>query len=100
MSTPRGGLGITVVAGQIYAIGGGWESFVTFSERYNPNSDAWHNVETPLLLVGGEWRNMGVVTIGTRIYAMGGWQQSRYLNINQVYETLPNRLYLPAAISP
>lgn len=100
MSAPRGGLGVTVVAGHVYAIGGGWESFVTFSERYNPNADAWYNVETPLLLVGGEWRNMGVVATGTRIYIMGGWQQSRYLNINQVYETLPNRLYLPAAISP
>ena len=97
MQTPRGGIGIAAVAGQIYVIGGGWESFVTFSERYHPGSDAWYNVETPLLLTGGEWRNMGVAVVGTRIYALGGWQHGRYLNVNQAYETLPNRLYLPSA---
>jgi DNA-binding CsgD family transcriptional regulator/N-acetylneuraminic acid mutarotase len=96
MSTPRGGIGVAVVAGQIYVIGGGWNSFVTFSERYHMGSAVWHNVETPLLLTGGEWRNMGVITVGTRVYAIGGWQSGRYLSVNQAYETLPNRMYLPA----
>lgn len=97
MSTPRGGAGVAAVAGQVYVIGGGWESFVTFSERYNPGSETWFNVETPLLLTGGEWRNLGVTAVGTRVYAVGGWQRGRYLTVNQAYETLPNRLYLPAA---
>lgn len=96
MSTPRGGIGVAVVAGQIYVIGGGWESFVTFSERYHLASAVWHNVETPLLLIGGEWRHMGVTNVGTRVYALGGWQSGRYLSVNQAYETLPNRMYLPA----
>ena len=99
MSTPRGGIGVAAVAGQVYVIGGGWNSFVTFSERYHVGSEAWHNVETPLLLTGGEWRNMGVATIGTRVYAVGGWQSGRYLSVNQAYETLPNRMYLPATSS-
>ena len=96
MSTPRGGLGVAVVAGQVYAIGGGWDSFVTFSERYNPHAGRWQNIETPLLLAGGEWRNLGVAALGTQVYALGGWQNGRYLTVNQAYETLPNRLYLPA----
>ena len=96
MSTPRGGIGVAAVAGQVYVIGGGWNSFVTFSERYHVGSDAWYNVETPLLLIGGEWRHMGVTTVGTRVYALGGWQNGRYLGVNQAYETLPNRMYLPA----
>jgi DNA-binding CsgD family transcriptional regulator/N-acetylneuraminic acid mutarotase len=97
MSTPRGGVGAATVAGQVYVIGGGWESFVTFSERYHSRQGSWHNVETPLLLAAGEWRHMGVAAVGTRVYALGGWQGGRYLNVNQAYETLPNRLYLPAA---
>lgn len=100
LSTPRGGIGATAVAGQVYVIGGGWESFVTFSERYNPSSNTWRNVETPLLLTAGEWRNLGVAAIGTRVYALGGWQGGRYLGVNLAYETLPNRLYLPAATNP
>ncbi len=96
MLTPRGGIGSAAVAGQLYVVGGGWDSFVTFGERYHPRQDAWYPVETPLLLTGGEWRNLGVAAIGTRVYALGGWQRGRYLNVNQAYETLPNRLYLPA----
>jgi DNA-binding CsgD family transcriptional regulator len=96
MSTPRGGVGAAAVAGNLFVIGGGWESFTAFSERFNPHSNAWNNVETPVLLAGGEWLNLGVATVGTRIFALGGWQQGRYLNVNQAYETLPNRLYLPA----
>ncbi len=97
MSTPRGGVGAATVVGQIYVIGGGWESFVAFSERYHSRQDSWDNVETPLLLAAGEWLHMGVAAVGTRVYALGGWQGGRYLNVNQAYETLPNRLYLPAA---
>ena len=97
MSTPRGGVGAATVVGQVYVIGGGWESFVPFSERYHASQGSWHNVETPLLLAAGEWRHMGVAAVGTRVYALGGWQGGRYLNVNQAYETLPNRLYLPAA---
>jgi DNA-binding CsgD family transcriptional regulator/N-acetylneuraminic acid mutarotase len=96
MSTPRGGIGSAAVAGQLYVIGGGWDSFVTFGERYHPRMEVWRPVEIPLLLTGGEWRNLGVAAIGTRVYALGGWQRGRYLNVNQAYETLPNRLYLPA----
>jgi len=96
MSTPRGGIGSAAVAGQLYVIGGGWDSFVTFGERYHPRQGTWDPVEIPLLLTGGEWRNLGVAAVGTRVYALGGWQRGRYLNVNQAYETLPNRLYLPA----
>jgi DNA-binding CsgD family transcriptional regulator/N-acetylneuraminic acid mutarotase len=96
MSTPRGGVGAAAVAGNLFVIGGGWESFTAFSERFNPYSDVWTNVETPVLLAGGEWLNLGVISVRTRIFALGGWQQGRYLNVNQAYETLPNRLYLPA----
>jgi N-acetylneuraminic acid mutarotase len=96
MSAPRGGVGAAAVAGNLFVIGGGWESFTVFSERYNPRSDLWYRIETPVLLAGGEWLNLGVAGVGTRIFALGGWQQGRYVNLNQAYETLPNRLYLPA----
>jgi len=50
-------------------------------------------VETPLV---GEWRSPGLVVLDTRIYAIGGWS-GRYLSLNQVYEALPFRLFIPGS---
>ena len=80
------------LAGQLYAIGGGgWTSYLGFNERYNPNDNAWSPIDTPLV---GEWRSPGVVLVDTTIFAIGG-QSSDYLSMNQVYEPLPFRTFIP-----
>ena len=88
----RGALGLVTLANQMYAIGGGgWTSYLGFNERYEPNSDTWHPIETPLV---GEWRSPGVVSVDNTVYAIGGWSNG-HLSLNQVYEALPFRVFVP-----
>lgn len=70
MSAARGGAAATAVGASIYVIGGGWDGFLAYNERYEPRSDTWVRFESPLT---GQWRNLGVAPFGTRLYAVGGW---------------------------
>lgn len=70
MSAARGGAAATAVGASIYVIGGGWEGFLAYNERYEPRSDTWVRFESPLT---GQWRNLGVAPFETRLYAIGGW---------------------------
>ncbi len=92
LAVGRGGLGVVALGGQLYAIGGGgWTSYLGFNERYSPGDDTWLPVETPLV---EEWSSPGVVVFETSIFAIGG-QSSDYLSLNQVYEPLPFRTFIP-----
>jgi DNA-binding CsgD family transcriptional regulator/N-acetylneuraminic acid mutarotase len=92
MSVGRGGLGVAVVGKNLYAVGGGWQSYLVYNERYNPNTNTWANFETPIT---AEWRNLGMAATTAKIYAIGGYS-SDYLNDNQEYQALFH-LYLPTA---
>lgn len=94
MLQPRGGLSLTSLGGQLYAIGGGWQTVLGFNERYNPRTDEWTVLETPIV---GEWRNMSVVSIETEIYAIGGWSGQNFLNRTYALEALPWRIFIPGA---
>lgn len=90
MSVARGGLGVATIAGSLYAIGGGWHGYLAFNERYDPRSDQWSPVETP---VSGQWRNLAVVASETRVYALGGWNGA-FMDTNHEYQALFT-YYLP-----
>jgi hypothetical protein len=92
MGVGRGGLGVAVISNKLYAIGGGWESYLATNERYDPASDTWSAFESPVL---GEWRNLGVAALGTQVYAVGGWNGG-YSGVNQAYQAL-FRIILPVA---
>jgi DNA-binding CsgD family transcriptional regulator/N-acetylneuraminic acid mutarotase len=84
MSLSRGGLGVAAIAGSLYAVGGGWNGYLAFNERYDPRSDQWSTVETPIF---GQWRNLAVVASETRLYALGGWNGD-FLEANNEYRAL------------
>ncbi|HUS70750.1 MAG TPA: LuxR C-terminal-related transcriptional regulator [Anaerolineae bacterium] len=90
MSMRRGGLGVATIAGTLYVIGGGWNRYLAFNERYDPRSDQWSALETP---VSGQWRNLAVVAGDTGIYALGGWNGD-FLDANYEYQALFT-YYLP-----
>jgi len=92
MSVGRGGLGVAVVGNNLYAVGGGWQSYLVYNERYNPGTNTWANFETPFT---AEWRNLGVAATEEKIYAIGGYS-GEYLSDNQEYQALFH-LYLPTA---
>jgi kelch-like protein 17 (actinfilin) len=90
MTLGRGGLGVAAIAGSLYAVGGGWNGYLAFNERYDPRSDQWSTVETPVF---GQWRNLAVVASEIKLYALGGWN-GYFLDTNYEYQALFT-YYLP-----
>jgi DNA-binding CsgD family transcriptional regulator len=90
LSMRRGGLGVAAVAGSLYAIGGGWNRYLAFNERYDPRLDQWSPLETP---VSGQWRNLAVVAGEMGVYALGGWNGD-FMDANYEYQALFT-YYLP-----
>ncbi|MCS6847118.1 MAG: DUF1668 domain-containing protein [Anaerolineae bacterium] len=95
MTIPRGGLGLAQVGSALYAVGGGLSGFIGFNERYDPNADKWTPFEMPEQRMG-DWRYIGVASLPTEFYAIGGSTRSVPLADNYVYEVLNNRTFLPA----
>lgn len=81
MTLPRGGLGMAVDGNSVYVIGGGWQSAMTFNERYDSLSDTWSSFSSP---IQGQWRNLGVADLGSVVYAVGGWSGD-YLDANEAF---------------
>ncbi|HWR83846.1 MAG TPA: kelch repeat-containing protein [Candidatus Deferrimicrobium sp.] len=90
LPTARYGVGATVLNGQIYAIGGqlcsgGVSCFSGNVEVYDPQTNTWSaraSMPTPRSA-------FGVVTLGGKIYAVGGYQQwhnPEALNIVEMYD--------------
>ncbi len=97
MLLPRGGLGLAAIGARVYAIGGGWTTYLGFNERYDPSTDTWTVVQTPIV---GEWRNLGVTARETSLYVVGGWSGD-YLNRVYTIEVLPWRVFVPTTfLSP
>ena len=82
MPTPRSGLGVAVVNGKIYAIGGDGGSSVT--EEYDPITDTWTAKKS---MPTGRGR-FGVAVYQNKIYIMGGATASGFTAANEVYDPL------------
>jgi hypothetical protein len=93
LNAPRGGLGVAVIADALYVVGGGWESYLLGNEYYSPAQGVWKTFPSPIL---EEWRNLGVASNETYLYAIGGWSRDEYLSVNQAYRVL-YRLFMPSA---
>jgi DNA-binding CsgD family transcriptional regulator/N-acetylneuraminic acid mutarotase len=96
MQEKRGGLGLVGAANTLYAVGGGWNEPSATSEKYDPNTDTWTPFETPFT---EPWRNLGLTTIDTRIYAVGGWNDDaqKYMDTVVSYQFL-FQLFLPVSV--
>jgi DNA-binding CsgD family transcriptional regulator len=95
MAVGRGGLAVTTVAEMLFAVGGGWQSDLTYNERYDPRTNAWFSFESPIT---GQWRNLGLAAVGVRVYAIGGWSGDS-LSTNEEYQAL-YRITLPIPPRP
>jgi len=85
MSQARGGLGVVVVDGKIYAIGGlSDDGVVGTNERYDPVSDKWitlSSMPTPR-------NNFAIAAYHGKIYCIGGTSETDVCTVNEVYDTL------------
>lgn len=84
LSVPRGGASATAIGNSIYVLGGGWQGFVAYNERYEPQNDTWVRFPSPIV---GQWRNLGVAAFWTRLYAIGGWS-GEALPVNGEYQAI------------
>jgi len=91
MTVPRGGLELVASGSEVYAIGGGWRQALEFNERYDPVSDTWSTIPSPL---SNQWIHLGAAAFDGRIFAVGGWSTG-LLAVNQEYRTLQYRILLP-----
>ncbi len=73
MSHARAGPGLVSLAGDLYAMGGGWSSALIENERYDVTSDSWANFESTRELL---WRVGAAAALAKRFYVMGGWNGS------------------------
>lgn len=101
MLTPRAGAGAAVLLNQLYVIGGGTTdaSNIAFSEEYNPNSQTWQVVNTPMLTDATSWPYLGVTNVETRIYVIGGRLHNQLSGNTYVMETV-FQSFIPAIEVP
>lgn len=96
MSLPRAGAGATVLgSNQLYVIGGGLQGEVPYAEVYDANAEQWKQIEMPMLENAPAWSHLGVTSVETRVYALGGRQGETIQLGNYVYEPFKHRTFLP-----
>jgi len=78
MPTARKGLGVAVIDGKIYAIGGGtWSNYFGTNEMYDPATNTW-TAKTPMPTPRSHF---GIAVIDNKIYCIGGGT-----GVNEVYD--------------
>lgn len=98
---PRAGAGGTGLFNKLYIFGGGAfaNEAIPYSEVYNPDADQWSIVNTPQLSQRPNWENLGITTIETKIYAVGGLRDAELTSETFVYKPLVYQTFIPIAPS-
>jgi N-acetylneuraminic acid mutarotase len=88
MLTARGGFGVAVVDGKIYAIGGlnGNALPISTTEEYNPQTNEWTS-KTPMPTPRS---GFAITVYQNKIYAIGGSVGYGYVGNNEVYDPVSN----------
>jgi DNA-binding CsgD family transcriptional regulator/N-acetylneuraminic acid mutarotase len=95
---PRAGAAAAVLRNRLYVIGGGQNnSPITYSEMYEPNSNRWQVVNTPVLENATSWSSLGVAVVESRLYALGGRLDGEATAATYVYAPFIFQTFIPAA---
>jgi N-acetylneuraminic acid mutarotase len=93
MPTARSGLGVAVVDGKIYAIGGYNGSYLATNEMYDPTTNTW-TTKQPMPTA----RSMvGIAVVQNKIYVFGGvtgpsnFTSSTYTGATEVYDPVTDK---------
>ena len=88
MLTARGGFGVAVVDGKIYAIGGltGNDLPVSVTEEYNPQTNEWTS-KTPMPTPRS---GFAITVYQNKIYVIGGSVGYGYVGNNEAYDPVSN----------
>ena len=87
MPTARGGVGVAVVDGKIYAIGGlnGNNQPVSTTEEYDPQTNGW----TSKMPMPTHRSGFAIAIYQNKIYCIGGTVGNGYVGNNEVFD--PNK---------
>ena len=80
--TARAGLGVAVVNGKIYAIGGSTDHQLDNNEEYDPATDSW-TTKTSMPI---QRHRFAIAVVQNKIYVIGGEIPGNYYSGNQVYD--------------
>ena len=96
---PRAGASAAGVFNKLYLFGGGAFSDepITYSESYNPDADQWSVINTPQLEDVPSWSHLGITSVETNIYAVGGVRGSEATADTFVYRPLAYQTFIPIA---
>jgi DNA-binding CsgD family transcriptional regulator/N-acetylneuraminic acid mutarotase len=87
----RYAMGVASVADIIHIIGGIGEAGVDqYSMVYFPNSGNWEEFINPF---SGNWSNLGLVPLESRLYAFGGLLEGKITSQNLVYQAIYTVLF-------
>ena len=88
MPTARGGFGLAVISGKIYAIGGlnGNNLALSTTEVYNPQTNEWTS-KTPMPTPRS---GFAIVVYQNKIYVIGGTVGNGFVGNNEVYDPVSN----------
>jgi N-acetylneuraminic acid mutarotase len=83
MPTARSGLGVAVVNGKIYAIGGSNGSLLDVVEEYDPATDTW-TTKNPMPTARYD---VGIAVVDDKVYVIGGnTRYDSWITSNEVYD--------------
>lgn len=92
---PRAQMGLVALAGNLYAMGGGWSGALAENERYDTQADRWVALESApeaLRRVGG------AIALETKLYLLGGANEKPTASV-QEYTAL-YRFFIPDVSPP
>ena len=89
---PRAHLALAALAGNLYAVGGGWSEALAQNARFDTRANSLQVMEEdPEAL----WRVGGVAALETKVYIVGGWKGSPTASLAEY--TALYRFFLPNA---
>ncbi|MGH2537275.1 MAG: kelch repeat-containing protein, partial [Candidatus Promineifilaceae bacterium] len=96
LSQARAGAGAAAIANSaLYVLGGGPDGDLSFGEAFDLQRGAWERVEMPILAADGAWYNLGVTSLETHIYALGGRRAGEITADNYLFIPFIHRTFLP-----
>lgn len=99
MHFPREAAAATVVRNKLYVIGGANGSEAFLGEVY-ADDGGWSEMEVPpALATAPGWVHLGVASVETQIYALGGMLQGEPSDEMFIYAPLVYQFFIPAASS-
>jgi len=97
METARSFAGAAPLANRfLYLIGGASDGQVSFGEVLDIKTNQWERVEMPMLEDVTTWPGLGVTSVESRLFVLGGLMNGQITTESYFYAPLLNRTYLPS----